>query len=152
MSKQLTPEFWRDGDRYVALTGECPKSFGGGVFIAFTGADSGAMSETCVHLNQLQKMKRIEVSDVPDEWSDAFSAAGFKMPEPELVSVNEEELLSNVALGLDPITAAVASTHVERNEHPRPDSRGLTFFWFCVWFWVWFCVIVGLSFKDWAGL
>ena len=149
MSKQ---EFWQDDDRYVALTGDCTKGFGKVVFVAFMGANPEAVSETCVHLNQLQKMKRIEVSDVPDEWSDAFTAAGFKMPEPEPepAVINEEELINHVALGLDPVTAVVASTHVESNE--QPDSQGSIIFWFLVLFGFWFCVIVGLSFKDWAGL
>lgn len=83
MSRKLKQEYFRDGDKYVALTGESPTQFKGLMFAAFVGNNPGSIIETCLMHNQLEKMTRIEGADVPDAWADAFRAKGFVIVKPE---------------------------------------------------------------------
>ncbi len=76
-------EFFRDGDKYAALTGESPKKFKGLMFAAFVGDNPGSIIETCLMRDQLEKMTRIEGADVPEDWADAFRAKGFVIAKPE---------------------------------------------------------------------
>ncbi len=83
MACKLKQEFLRDGDKYVALTGESPTKFKGLMFGAFVGDNPGSIAETCLMHEQLEKMTRIEGADVPDDWADAFRAKGFVIDKPE---------------------------------------------------------------------
>lgn len=86
----LKQEFFRNGDKYVALTGESPKQFKGLMFAAFVGDNPESIAETCLMHNQLEKMVRIEGADLPDEWADAFRANGFVIDKPESKPESDE--------------------------------------------------------------
>lgn len=115
------PTFYRDGDCYTALTGESPRNFPN-LFIAFTGPTPSTIQETCLPFNALGDS--VEADELPEDWAAAFNSAGIKMPEsaqPEPTrGIREEELLTHVALGLDPLTALVASVDdVEPEDYPQ---------------------------------
>ncbi len=74
------PEFYQDGETYVALTGESPRDFKDCLFLAYTGKDSGSINETCVSRDNLDSMTRVEGADVPDDWAKAFEAKGVDVP------------------------------------------------------------------------
>lgn len=110
------PTFYHNGDgEYTALTGKCPRGFPN-LFIAFTGPSPASITETCFALNVLGD--QVEADEVPDDWATAFEGAGINMPKPTR-GIREEELLTHVALGLDPITALAATVDdVEPEEYP----------------------------------
>lgn len=112
--------FYRNGDEYIALTGESPKGFSN-LFVAFTGPSPSDLQETCVPFSVLGDP--VEADELPGEWSAAFKSAGINMPQPTqpkpTQGIREEELLIHVALGLDPLTALAASVDdVEPEEYP----------------------------------
>ena len=100
------PTFYHNGDgEYTALTGESPRGFPN-LFAAFTGPSPAALQETCFPLNVLGDP--VEADELPKAWAAAFKRVGIDMSEPTR-GIREEELLTHVALGLDPLTALVAS-------------------------------------------
>ncbi len=116
------PTFYHNGDgEYTALTGKCPRGFPN-LFIAFTGPSPSSITETCFPLNVLGDL--VEASELPEDWALAFEGAGINMPKPTRLEatrgIREEELLTHVALGLDPVTAVMASVDdVEPKEYPE---------------------------------
>lgn len=120
------PTFYHNGGgEYTALTGEHPRGFPN-LFIAFTGPSPSSITETCFPLSVLGDL--VEASELPEDWAYAFEGVGIKMPKPtqpqptqpkHTRGIREEELLTHVALGLDPLTALVASVDdVEPAEYP----------------------------------
>lgn len=121
------PTFYHRDGEYTALTGESPKNFPN-LFGAFTGPSPSTIKETCFPLNALGD--RVEVNELPEDWATAFKNAGIKISEPEpepepepktkTRGIREEELLTHVASGLDPLTALAASVDdVEPEEYPE---------------------------------
>lgn len=109
------PTFYHNGDgEYTALTGESPRGFPN-LFVAFTGPLS-ALQETCFPLHVLGDT--VESDELPEAWAAAFKSVGIKMSETR--GIREDELLTHVALGLDPLTALAASVDdVEPEEYPE---------------------------------
>jgi len=68
--------------KILALTGECPKKFGGQIFVGYTGSPNN-LEEVVVPFGQLPP----EVSDVPDEWKDALRSKGFTFEVPKVPKV-----------------------------------------------------------------
>lgn len=139
--KKRQLEFYRDGDRYVATTGECPQGFKDFLFLTLVGETPESVTETCYQGDQFTKLTQIEGADVPDDWAEAFEKLGVTVPrfepepepEPEppkqrrrhepVVSEDEQEFLMHLAAGTDMLTAASVSG---RRKHPRriePDTR-----------------------------
>jgi len=105
MARKRQPEFYQNGDAYVALTGESPQDFEDYIFVAFTGKDPESVNETCVSRNDIQKM--IKVDNVPADWASAFEAVGIEVP--RNTTEDTELWVGHMAAGLDPFTAAAAS-------------------------------------------
>lgn len=126
--KQL--EFYRDGDKYLVLTGESPKDFKDFLFICFKGDTPASVKEDVVTRDDLPKLTK--VADVPDDWADAFEAAGIEMPEVEVVEPpkrraskrqKQDELVSHLAAGTDLYTAAVVSGVWEDEQPQEVDEK-----------------------------
>lgn len=151
--KQPQPEFFRDGDKYIALTGECPKDFPGFLFICFRGDEPGSVNEDVISKPDASNLDRIEGADVPDDWAEAFEKAGVKVPRPvatgDVTFINEPEIEPEIerparrrprkrrnskeagelfhghmAAGIDPWTAAAASGY-EFGEEDETDNEPL---------------------------
>lgn len=75
------PTFYRDGDKYIVLTGESPKGFTGYLFAAFAGPDARSVEEGVISLDDLNKMESIEGDDIPDDWADMFRHKGIAIDE-----------------------------------------------------------------------
>lgn len=110
-----TTEYFRDHDRYVAITGEAPKRFPG-LVVAWTGDTPESIAETCLSVPTVREM--IQVDEVPTEWATAFEAQGItprkRSTYPSSVRPprrDEEEFVAHMAAGADPLTALVASGH-----------------------------------------
>jgi len=111
-------QFYRDGDKFLMTTGECPKGFKGSLFVVWEGPID-ALKEGVKTQEQLKELEKVD--DIDKEWLDAFAkAAGFDAepvqksePKPAVPSARRDtqmdEFLGHCAVGTDPITAAAAS-------------------------------------------
>lgn len=68
-------QIYQDGDRYVALTGECPQGFKNVLFVTFTGPNSSSIAEGVMGKDQLAQMESVD--EAPEDWMDAFAAVGI---------------------------------------------------------------------------
>ena len=73
-------QIYQDGDRYVALTGDCPRGFKGVLFVTFTGPDPSSIAEGVMGKDQLAEMESVD--EVPEDWMDAFEAVGIRRKKP----------------------------------------------------------------------
>lgn len=66
--------FFRDGDRYVFLTGAAPRGFAGVLGITWEGP-LDQLAETARPLDQLTKLEQVEPAAVPLAWWEGFRKA-----------------------------------------------------------------------------
>jgi hypothetical protein len=126
--------FYKEGDRYIMATGECPPAFKGIMFVVWEGK-LGALKEGVKTLDQLKKLE--EVDEIPEKWLDAFAGAAkldldSHKPKPEAKHTRAapskrdtplDEFVGHCAAGTDSITAAVVS---ELFDEPPEELGTLT--------------------------
>ncbi len=112
--------FYKDGDKYIMATDECPKGFKGVLFVVWEG-EIDSLKEGVRTPDQLKKLERVD--EVDREWLNAFAqAAGFDAepderattkpkvePAPSRRDTPLDEFVGHCAVGTDPLTAAVVS-------------------------------------------
>jgi len=66
--------FFREGDRYIFLTGAAPRGFAGVLGITWEGP-LNQLAETARPLDQLAKLEQVEPAAVPLAWWEGFRKA-----------------------------------------------------------------------------
>lgn len=133
-------EFRRDGNKYIALTGECPKGFKGILFVCYRGSTPGSVKEDVIEKTKLGQLETVEGADVPDDWAAAFEGAGVSVPRPVATAdvveprksrkqrQEEYELFhGHMAAGCDMITAWAASGVDLADDVPDSDAEPFQF-------------------------
>lgn len=134
-------QIYRDGDRYVALTGKCPKGFKDVLFVTFTGPDASSVTEGVMGKDELAQMESVD--EAPEDWSDAFEAVGIKRRKrstfPSSVRPprydTEEEFFGHVAAGTDLFTAAAVSGYEPESPTVEPVddlAHAIGIGWLCI--------------------
>jgi hypothetical protein len=70
----MSKKFYRDGDKYVAVTGGCPDGFKNVLFNAIVGDTPGSLIETVLQPGTIKSLKPVKASTVPRRWMKAFEA------------------------------------------------------------------------------
>jgi hypothetical protein len=112
-------KYYREGDGYILMTGECPKGFKGVMFVVWEG-DLGNLKEGVRMADQLKTLE--EVDEIPGDWVAAFGhASGLDLPDvqeppqrearttPRGRDTSLDEFVAHSELGLEPGVAAVAA-------------------------------------------
>jgi hypothetical protein len=131
MPKKTEPTFWLKDGGYILLTGEVWRDC---ILVAFSGATPETIREQGLTESQLEGAKQVEACAVPLEWWRAFSALNDEIesnppakpkpespPEPQPTQAEvEEEMLTHIAAGTDPLTAGLAAADRFRTRVYRP--------------------------------
>lgn len=130
-------QIYRDGDRYVALTGKCPKGFKDVLFVAFTGLDPSSITEGVMGKEELAQMESVD--EVPEDWADAFEAVGIKRQKQKKVSPppppKQDEFALYVELEPEPVVPA--------RKRVRKDAnllQGLCVLVFILFTYIWYSI------------
>ena len=106
----MEAKFYRDGDRYLYLTGESPRKFTNVCFVVWEGP-LDQLTETIKTANQLQALTEVGAEDVPRDWWYAFCTID------ESLERFDESLEVGLASGLDVPTAMVMSKSQAHDRH-----------------------------------
>jgi hypothetical protein len=111
--------FYKEGNNFLMVTGECPKGFEKLLFVTWEG-EIDSLKEGVKTQDQLKQLEKIDA--IPDEWLDAFvEASGFDADTIQKVTKRKarasasrrdtplDEFVGHLAVGTDPVTAAVVS-------------------------------------------
>lgn len=64
----MTATYYKQGDHYIAVTGESPKGFKGVLLIGRGPNDAGDIVEQVYAVNVLRTLQPVALRDVPEHW------------------------------------------------------------------------------------
>jgi hypothetical protein len=107
-------KYFQDGERYIAVTDQCPKDFKGILFIGKSGTDPLKVEEGVFAPDSVLKLPEITKANMPAVWVLAF---GYEKPVAPKKPAPVEEIVEEPLFDPDSFDLI---THIPVRRHRRP--------------------------------